>query len=122
MFLPNDLAFRNLVHELTGTWPRTEQATFDVVASLGLDTVKSILMYHIVGDKLGPLTLLRANGDQETTLNGATLTINVRGIFVRLQDNDPNASDPYVVQPSVGGRLVNGYVHGISAVLRPVDL
>src|SRR4051794_7939191 len=39
VFLPNDLAFRNLVHDLTGTWPRTEQETFDVVASLGLDTV-----------------------------------------------------------------------------------
>jgi hypothetical protein len=122
VFLPNDLAFRNLVHDLTGTWPRTEQETFDVVASLGLDTVKSILTYHIVGDKLGPLTLLRANGEQETTLNGATLTVKVRGFFIRLQDNDPDASDPYVVQPSIGGRLANGYVHGISAVLRPVDL
>jgi hypothetical protein len=122
VFLPNDLAFRNLVHELTGTWPRTEQDTFNAVASLGVDTVKTILTYHIVGAALGPLALLRANGDEETTLNGATFTVRVRAIFIRLQDNDPDAGDPYVVQPSVGGRLANGYVHGISAVLRPADL
>ena len=122
VFLPNDRAFRNLVRELTGTWPRTEQATFDAVAGLGLDTVKAVLTYHIVGAKLSPLTLLRSNGDQQATLNGATFTVKVRAILIRLQDNDPDAGDPYVVQPNVGGRLANGYVHGISAVLRPADL
>jgi uncharacterized surface protein with fasciclin (FAS1) repeats len=122
VFLPNDLAFRNLVRDLTGTWPRTEQETFDAVAGLGLDTVKAVLTYHIVGAELSPLALLRSNGQQESTLNGATFTVKVRAIFIRLQDNDPDAGDPYVVQPSVGGRLANGYVHGISAVLRPADL
>ena len=34
VFLPNDRAFRRLVHDLTGTWPRTEQATFDADALL----------------------------------------------------------------------------------------
>ena len=122
VFLPNDLAFRLLVRDLTGTWPATEQATFDAVASLGLDTVKAVLTYHIVPAALGPLTLLRSNGVQEPTLNGSTLTVRTRGFLIRLQDNDPDAGDPYVVQPNVGGRLANGFVHGISAVLRPVDL
>src|SRR6478735_4254455 len=105
--LPNDLAFRTLVHDLTGTWPATEKDTFDAVASLGLDTVGSILTYHIVGAKLSPLNLLHSNGQQETTLNGAKFTVAVRAIFIRLQDNDPDAADPYVVQPNVGGKLAN---------------
>src|SRR5262249_16409288 len=59
VFLPNDLAFRVLVHDLTGTWPATEEATFAAVAGLGIDTVKAVLTYHIVGAELSPLTLLR---------------------------------------------------------------
>ncbi|MEO5899340.1 MAG: fasciclin domain-containing protein [Ilumatobacteraceae bacterium] len=123
VFLPNDYAFRALVHDLTGQQLRTEKEVFDAVAGLGLDTVKAVLTYHIIGAKIDPLTLLRSDGAQETTLNGATLTVDIVGrFFAKLVDNDPNDRDPYVVQYSVGGRLANGYVHGISQVLRPIDL
>ena len=40
VFLPNDLAFRKLVYEITGDWVRSEADVFAAVASLGTDTVK----------------------------------------------------------------------------------
>jgi len=123
VFLPNDRAFRALVRDLTGQRLDTEQEVFDAVAGLGVDTVKAVLTYHIIGAKIDPFTLLKSDGAQETTLNGATFTVDIlHRFFVRLVDNDPDAANPYVVQFSVGGRLANGYVHGISRVLRPIDL
>lgn len=126
VFLPNDLAFRRLVADLTGSWPRTEAETFDAVAGLGTDTVRTVLTYHIVaGPPIAYRDALRSDGAQLTTLQGGILTVDVGRFFVpyvQLVDNDPDAADPIVIQPQVGGRLVNGYVHGIESVLRPIDL
>jgi uncharacterized surface protein with fasciclin (FAS1) repeats len=126
VFLPNDYAFRKLVADLTGSWPHTEADTFNAVAGLGLDTVKTVLTYHIVaGPPISYKAALRANGAQLTTLQGGNIGVNVKRFFlpyVQLSDNDPNAGDPIVVQPNVGGRLANGYAHGIETVLRPLDL
>ena len=47
-FIPNDRAFMNLVKALTGKKPMTEAATFKTVAGLGIDTVESILKFHVV--------------------------------------------------------------------------
>lgn len=105
MFLPNDHALRALVRDLTGQWLRTEQEVFAAVAGLGVDTVKAVLTYHVIGAKIDPFTLLRSNGVQETTLNGATFTVDiVYRSFARLVDNDPDAANPYVVQYSVRSR------------------
>ena len=84
--------------------------------------MKTIPTYKIVPAKLSPNKMLRSNDEHETTLNGTSLTVRVPTIFISLQDNDRDATNPFVVQPSVGGRLANGYAHGISAVLRPIDL
>lgn len=46
VFLPNDGAFRRLVHDVTGKWYRSEADVFNAVASLGTDTVKQVLQYH----------------------------------------------------------------------------
>lgn len=127
VFLPNDFAFRRLVLDLTGTFPRTEQAVFDAVASLGLDTVRTVLTYHIVaGPPISFEAALQSDGAQLTTLQGGTIGVQIKRFFgfpyVRLVDADPDAQDPIVVQPEVGGQLVNGYAHGIESVLRPIDL
>src|SRR4051794_29729534 len=54
VFLPNDLAFPRLVADLTGTWPPHRTATFDAVAALGIDTVRTVLTYHIIaGSPIG---------------------------------------------------------------------
>ena len=61
VFLPNDLAFRRLVFDLTGTWPRSEADVFAAVAGLGTDTVKTVLTYHIVaGPPIGFRDALRS--------------------------------------------------------------
>jgi len=125
-FLPNDAAFRRLVGDLTGTSPRTEADVFGAVASLGTDTVRTVLTYHLVaGPPIGYRAALRADGATLTTLQGATITVDVDRFvvpFVRLVDNDPDAKDPIVVWPQVGGTLSNGFAHGIDRVLRPIDL
>ena len=126
-FLPNDFAFRKLVADLTGTWPRKEADVFAAVASLGTDTVKTVLTYHLVaGPPIGFRDALNADGAVLTTLQGGTITVDVIRFFgfpfVKLVDNDPNDADPIVVQPNIGGQLANGYAHGIESVLRPVDL
>ena len=121
-FLPNDAAFRVLVENLTNTWPKTEQATLAAVASLGTGTVKNVLLYHLLGSKVGVATVLASNGQRLPTLLGPTVKINVRGGVVKLIDNDPDAKNPAVIAPNLGGEAANGFAHGISKVLRPVNL
>jgi uncharacterized surface protein with fasciclin (FAS1) repeats len=121
-FLPNDAAFRVLVENLTNTWPKTERATFKAVASLGTATVKNVLLYHLLGAKVGVATVLASNGQRVPTLLGPTVKINIRGSAVKLIDHDPDAKNPAVIAPNLGGEASNGFAHGISLVLRPVNL
>ena len=126
-FLPRDGAFRRLVYELTGDWIRSEAKVFDVVASLGTDTVKDILMYHIVPAKISYRDALGANGAEiPTLLEGSTLKVKVRNFWflkwVKIIDADKNDRNPTVVRPNLGGEASNGYAHGINRVLRPIDL
>lgn len=126
VFLPNDGAFRKLVKDLTGQRLRSESEIFAAVAGLGLDTVKTVLTYHIIaGSAIDYATARQSDGAVLTTLQGGTLTVDVRGGWcrsVRLIDNDPDARDPMVVSPNVGGEATNGFAHGIDRVLRPINL
>ena len=126
-FLPNDRAFRRLVYELTGDWVRSEKKIFEAVASLGADTVKSVLQYHIVPAKISYQDALAANGATlNTLLDGATIDVKVKSFlwwkWVRLIDADTNDRNPLVIQPNIGGEAANGFAHGINRVLRPIDL
>lgn len=126
-FLPRDQAFRRLVYEITGEWVRAESDVFDAVVGLGLDTVKSVLQYHIVPAKISYRDALRADGAVlPTLLEGATIEVKVRKFFVfkwiKLIDADTNDRNPTVVRPNLGGEAANGYAHGINRVLRPIDL
>lgn len=86
-----------LVENLTNAWPKTEKATFNAVASLGTDTVKNVLLYHLLGAKVGVATVLVSNGVRvPTLLAGTNFKINIRGGVVKLIDNDPNAKNPAV--------------------------
>lgn len=116
-----------MVFDLTGKLVDTEQGVFDAVASLGLPTVKTVLTYHLVPAKIAASDALAANGAQLETLQGATITVKVvepRLSLIQLGDQDPNDADPHVVYSkyNYGGTLTNGYIHGISLVLRRVDL
>lgn len=125
-FLPTDRAFRRLVHSLTGTWPN-EKNTFKAVASLGIDTVEAVLLYHVVpGATIDSATALGANGVALTTAQGGTFTVSVRStspLKVRLVDNDPNALNPLLIPSDLDINAGNVQIaHGISRVLRPIDL
>jgi uncharacterized surface protein with fasciclin (FAS1) repeats len=126
-FLPNDRAFRKLVQDLTGQRLNTESEVFGAVAGLGLDTVKTVLTYHIiVGSAIDYRSARQSDGAVLTTLQGGTLTVDVRGHrwsgIVKLVDNDPDDRNATVVWPNVGGQATNGFAHGIDRVLRPIDL
>lgn len=125
-FLPNDRAFRKLVKDITGMRLHTEKDVFDAVASLGVDTVKNVLLYHLVGAKIPFAAALESDGAVlDTLLPGATIEVDVRGKWckvVRLIDADTSDRDPRVIQPDLGGEALNGFAHGINRVLRPIDL
>ncbi|GAB3589208.1 hypothetical protein GCM10027446_00910 [Angustibacter peucedani] len=127
-FLPDDRAFRVLVHDLTGTWYRSESDVFAAAATLGIDTIEAVLLYHVVpGATITYKQATRSDGATlATALAGADLTVKVRGRwcrFVSLVDADPDAANavvlPWARDINRGNRQI---AHGISLVLRPVDL
>jgi uncharacterized surface protein with fasciclin (FAS1) repeats len=124
-FLPTDRAFRKLAEDLTGKRYKRESAVFtDLAAALGVDTIESVLLYHVVpGATLTYRQARHANGATLTTaLPGGTLTVRVSCHHrVSLKDADPDATNAKVVAPNLNkGNLQ--IAHGISRVLRPVDL
>jgi uncharacterized surface protein with fasciclin (FAS1) repeats len=122
-FLPTDRAFRLLVKDLTGTSYRSERKVFTTVASLGIDTVEAVLLYHVVpGATITYKQALRANGAALTMASGGTVTVKVRSrVFVKLIDADTDDADPYVVKANInkGNKQI---AHGIDRVLRPINL
>jgi uncharacterized surface protein with fasciclin (FAS1) repeats len=122
-FLPTDRAFRSLAADLTGKRYRSESAVFADVASLGIDTVEAVLLYHVVpGATVTYRQALQSDGAALTTASGGTVTVDVvHRFFVRLVDADPTDRNPWVAAPDInrGNRQI---AHGISQVLRPLDL
>lgn len=125
-FAPTDRAFRRLVNDLTGHRPANEQATYDAVGSLGVDTVEAVLLYHVVpGEPITYRQAQRANGARLESALGPKIRVKVwkksRQVFLR--DQDPNDRNPRVIR---GLRNINQgneqIAHGISRVLRPADL
>lgn len=124
-FIPNDGAFIDLVTALTGTAPASEQAAFTAVAGLGIDTVESVLLYHVVpGAAIASEAALKANGATLTTaLTGKTIAVSVKGTTITLGDYDKLANDPIVVLEKVDINKGNKQLaHGINEVLLPVAL
>lgn len=122
-FLPNDLAFKRLATDLTGQHYTSEQAAFGAVASLGIDTVEAVLLYHVVpGATIDYRAALGADGAALETAAGGPVTVDVRpGHRVFLVDADPDDRNARVVWRDLNrGNLQ--IAHGISEVLRPVDL
>ncbi len=126
MLAPTDQAFRLLATSLTKKYYSRESDVFAAIASLGRDTVKTVLTYHIVGAELDPATVLASDLVQVTTLSGESSftvdVINKRAAFVQFVDGDPDARNAFLKQVSVGVPLANGYIHGIDRVLRLFDL
>jgi uncharacterized surface protein with fasciclin (FAS1) repeats len=121
-FVPSDLAFRRLVRSLTGSQPGTEAATFEAADTLGIDTIESVLLYHVVaGRTLTSPKVLAARGSRVATATGATLRVTIRHgrVFLGDLDRDADNAEVRVVDINRGNRQV---AHGVNRVLRPFDL
>jgi uncharacterized surface protein with fasciclin (FAS1) repeats len=121
-FIPNDLAFRYLVRDLTGKNARTEADAFKAVASLGIPTVEKVLLYHVVpGKTIDSKAASKANNVRLHTAAGLSVKVRVVGKTIFLQDRDPDARNPRVIAADVnkGNRQI---AHVIDRVLRPVNL
>ncbi len=126
-FIPNDRAFQVLVRDLAGTTPRTEQATFQAVAGLGIDTVETVLLYHVVpGATITKKAAVKANGAVLTTAQGGTIGVRVYNRYlpiVELRDKDTNDVNPFLNPRALDINAGNAQIaHGIVFVLRPLDL
>lgn len=124
-FLPTDRAFRRLASELTGKRYGSEKAVFtDLATTLGVDTIESVLLYHVVpGTTITYKQARRADGVVLTTaLPDSTIRVKVtRHHRVYLVDADTNDRNPRIVRPNINKGNVQ-IAHGIDRVLRPVDL
>ena len=129
-FIPRDIAFYRLVEDLTGTWPTSEKQAFNAVASLGVDTVEKVLLYHVVpGNPIDSTAALQADGAHLQTADGGNtfqvdVIIRSHGDFgIRLIDQDPDIRNPWVAKTQLDINAGNHQVaHGIGRVLIPVDL
>jgi uncharacterized surface protein with fasciclin (FAS1) repeats len=125
-FLPTDRAFRRLATDLTGHHYRRESTVFKTLAGrLGVDQVEAVLLYHVVpGATITYRQARRANGlVLKTALAGSTIKVHVVHCpaRVRLVDADPDDLNPTIVRRNLNRGNVQ-IAHGISRVLRPVNL
>jgi uncharacterized surface protein with fasciclin (FAS1) repeats len=125
-FAPTDRAFRKLVTDLTGNRPADEEATYAAAAGLGVDTVEAVLLYHVV---LGPPITARqakkADGAELVTAGGGILTVDYRKRSDRIYLIDQDTDDRNAWVRASQANLNRGnpqIAHGISEVLRPLDL
>lgn len=126
-FVPTDSAFRVLAYDLTGKWIVNERKLFTAVAALGIDTVETVLLYHVVpGATITAKKALASDGVELPTAQGGKITVDVLAPTsgkIRLQDLDPNDVDPFTIPALLNVNKGNKQIaHGISFVLRPADL
>ncbi len=126
-FIPNDRAFQVLVADLTHQWLPSEKAVFGAVAGLGIDTVETVLLYHVVpGATITKAMAVKSNGAQLTTALGSTIGVRVfdaRYPIVMLKDQDPNDINPFLNPRALDINKGNKQIaHGILFVLRPANL
>jgi uncharacterized surface protein with fasciclin (FAS1) repeats len=126
-FIPNDWSFRKLAKDLTGTKFTTEKQVFNTLAGLGIDTIETVLLYHVVpGATIDSKTALGADGVALTTAQGGKVTVDViypKLPIVQLRDQDPDAIDPFLNPTALDINKGNKQIaHGIVLVLRPINL
>lgn len=113
-----------LVSTLKGTGPftvmaPTDQAFADALKSLNLTkaqlladktTLTSILTYHVIPSKAMAADVVKLNGQEVATVNGAKLKISVSGNTVKVGDATVTKTDI---------AATNGVIHVIDKVLLP---
>jgi uncharacterized surface protein with fasciclin (FAS1) repeats len=125
-FLPTDRAFRALVEDLTGKHKGSERAVLAAVAeSFDVDTIEAVLLYHVVPGATADYAQARRSDGAPlpTALDGAAVTVRVVDGRVKLRDLDRNDANARVIKAARNINQGNKQIaHGISRVLRPVDL
>ena len=125
-FAPTDGAFRRLVKRLAGSKPDDEASAYETLSTVGVDTIESILLYHVVpGAPISYRAAKQADGARLETANGARLKVDYRprSGLVYLIDKDRDAKNAFVLPSAKNVNKGNRQVaHGINAVLRPIDL
>jgi len=121
-------AFKKLAQDLSGKKLTTEKkVTTWLAKNAGIDTIETVLLYHVVpGATIASKDAVNADGAQLTTAQGGTITVDVivkwLGL-VKLVDQDPTDANPYLNPFALDINKGNKQIaHGITAVLRPVDL
>jgi uncharacterized surface protein with fasciclin (FAS1) repeats len=128
VFLPNDRAFQALVADLFGWryWFANEATILGKVASLGPETLATVILYHAVPATIDSATALSVPRGTAlpTLLEGNEIRVYPKARFgtAVLADNDRNDVNPFLVRSKLDIAAANGFAHGISFVLRPVDL
>jgi uncharacterized surface protein with fasciclin (FAS1) repeats len=126
-FIPTDSAFQKLVADIQGTKRLPgEKAAFTAVAGLGIDTVETVLLYHVVpGATVDRRAALKSDGAKLATAAGASITVDVYGRWwarrIQLVDADTSDRNPRVVKFNInkGNKQI---AHAIDRVLRPINL
>ena len=128
VFAPNDLAFRflaadvidrRLLFKSEATVLAGLANTFDVA------TLELVVLYHVVPGFIDSHTALSVpRGTELDTVFGAPIRVFPKRRFrtAVLADQDRNDANPFLVRRQLDIEARNGILHGISLVLRPLDL
>lgn len=129
---PNDRAFQVLAWSLTKKWYTTEAGVLGAIAGAitnGLkadleDTLEAVLLYHVIGGRKTFSDLKSMSGTSVQTVGGGSIGLRYyRWInTLVLRDADPDAANPWVVNSKRNIAAGKSIVHGISLVLRPINL
>lgn len=123
-FAPTDLAFRRLARDLVEPAAgQSERKAFKALAAnVDVDTLETVLLYHVVaGQKLDSSAVVAADDQAVETAQGGSVTVRVDGSKITLEDADTSDADPRVTVVDINVQA-NQVAHAINRVLRPVDL
>jgi uncharacterized surface protein with fasciclin (FAS1) repeats len=123
VFAPTDKAFKNLASALAGHTIKNESDAFDAVAGLGIDTVETVLLYHVIpGATIGSPDALEANGTVlATAAEGKNTKVLVSDApSIRLRDYAPKFKNAQVILSAVDINKGNKQIaHAVDAVMLP---
>ncbi|MCU0263915.1 MAG: fasciclin domain-containing protein [Candidatus Nanopelagicales bacterium] len=130
VFIPNDRAFQALIADLVGPkyWFASEATILAEVVKLEKaqpGTLATVITYHAVPGEIDSTTALSVpKGTALTTLQGGDIKVYPlpRLGTAILADQDPNDANPFLVRSKLDIQASNGIAHGISLVLRPINL
>jgi uncharacterized surface protein with fasciclin (FAS1) repeats len=121
-FIPTDSAFRKTAKVLGITADREARIATRIVATLGVNKVEKVLLYHVVpGAKITSDVAAGADGAHLQTALGASIAVNVRDSgSIYLRDANKKVANPKVVAVDINRAPQNKQIaHAINGVLLP---